>query len=387
MRKPVHSIPRKMSADMPIRVLRVIARMNVGGPAAQITALHDGLDPARFQLKLLVGHAGHDEVEFLRLRGLDLPRTEIPTLSPAIGPHDIPAFFEILRCVRQFKPQVVHTHTAKAGLLGRVAAIACNVPYLVHSYHGHLLTGYYSPRVTHAYSYLEARLARRTDVLISVGNRVRDELVAAGIGSPSQYVVVPPGLTLPKSRDRSVARASLGIGTDQPVVAFVGRLTGVKRIDRLLEVARAVSSQYRDCTFIVAGDGEMRGLLERSGLPNIRLLGWVGDVASVLAASDMIILTSDNEGMPVSLIEAAALGIPAVATDVGSVREVVAHGVTGLVVSPSSDALTRAVLQLLDDPVRARLMGASAQRDVAVRFGPQRLVGDIAAVYEGLVGG
>lgn len=387
MRIPVGSGLGKVSADTPIRVLRIIARMNVGGPAAQITALHNGLDPSRFQLKLLVGHAGHDEVEFLRLRGLDLPRTEISTLAPEIGPRDVPAFLEILRCVRQFQPQVVHTHTAKAGLLGRLAAIACNVPFIVHSYHGHLLTGYYSPRVTRAYSYLERMLARRTDVLISVGNRVRDELVAAGIGDPSQYVVVPPGLSLPKSRDRSIARASLDIGTEQPVVAFVGRLTGVKRIDRLLEVARSVSRRHKDCVFIVAGDGEMRGVLERSGLPNLRLLGWVGDVASVLAASDMVILTSDNEGMPVSLIEAAALGIPAVATDVGSVREVVTHGVTGLVVSPSCHALTRAVSQLLDDPVRARLMGAAAQTDVAVRFGPERLVDDIAAVYEDLVGG
>jgi glycosyltransferase involved in cell wall biosynthesis len=370
-----------------IRVLRVIARTNVGGPALQVSVLSAGLDRKRFEQRLLVGSIGRDEADFLQLRAPEVQFIRVPGLGRALRPlDDLRALSAISREIRSFRPHVVHTHTAKAGLLGRVSALRERVPITVHTFHGHVLHGYFSPAVTRGIVLTERALARRTTALVAVGSRVRDELLQAGIGRPDQYRVVPPGIEAMRFPDPVEAKARLDLPADRPVIAFVARLTRVKRPDRFARVAARISARRPDAVFVVAGEGECLAELRQLCKPlgeRVRFLGWRDDVACVFAAADVVTLTSDNEGMPVSLIEAAAAGRPAVTTDAGSAREVVRDGFTGFVTPFDDELIADAVLQLVNDPSLALRFGDAA-REHARAFTADRLVADTAALYESL---
>ena len=372
----------------PVRVLRVIARLNVGGPALQATVLSRGLDRERFEQRLLAGRVGAGEGDYVTLRASDLPVQQIDGLGRDPRPwSDGHAFAAISRAIRDHRPHIVHTHTSKAGVLGRLAAWRRRVPATVHTFHGHHLVGYFSPAVTRAVVEAERRLARRTTRLVAVGAQVRDDLLAAGIGRPEQFSVVAPGVELPTPPDRAAARAALDIPDDRPVVCFVARLTRVKRPDRFADAVLDVARRHPSLVVLVAGEGEELEDLRRRLAPlgrSARFLGWREDVEVVYAASDVAVLTSDNEGMPVSLIEAQHCGVPAVTTRVGSAGEVVVDGVTGLVTAVSADAVADAVDRLLRDPqLRARMSTAARER-AAAQFGAGRLVADITALYESI---
>jgi glycosyltransferase involved in cell wall biosynthesis len=372
------------AAPAPLRVLHVIARMNVGGPASQVLAIAQGLERPRFRVEVLTGAPGTGEADFLELRAPTSDFHVLPGLGPEVSPLlDARALAGLDRFVRRYRPQVVHTHTAKAGLLGRIVARRQGIP-TIHTFHGHLLHGYFGPRGTRAVVTTERWLARHTDRLVTVGARVRDELLAAGVGRPEQYVAMPPGVEALPVVDRAQARRQLGLAESALVLACVGRLTAVKRPDRLLEVAERVRAAGREVVVVLAGDGELREELEArataAGL-QARFLGWRADVETVYGAADLALLTSENEGMPVALIEAAMAGLPAVATDVGSVREVVAHGETGVVVPAHAAELASATLRLLDDAELRARMGEAARRRALARFSTGALVDATAELY------
>ncbi|MCU1487009.1 MAG: glycosyltransferase family 1 protein, partial [Actinomycetia bacterium] len=368
-----------------LRVLRVIARLNVGGPALQVVALTRGLDPERFDHRVLAGSVGPDEADYVELRAPDVHPVLVPGLGRRVDPTgELRALAFLRREMASFRPHIVHTHTAKAGVLGRVAAKLTRVPVTVHTFHGHLLTGYFGGAGQRAVVATERTLARRTTALVAVGAQVRDDLVAAGIGRADQYTVVPPGVTV-EARDPGPARAALGVPEGVPVVAFVARLTAIKRPERVVAVARRVLEVHPDARFVVAGEGPLLEDLKAAAAPfgdRFVFLGWRPDVDVVYAAADLALLTSANEGMPVSLIEAAAAGRPVVSTRVGSVAEVVVDGETGVLVDQDVDALAEAVLGLLADGDRRRAMGVAAAAWAAERFGTQRLVDDISGLYE-----
>jgi len=372
----------------PIRVLRIIARMNVGGPAWQVSVLTRGLNRDRFESRLIAGDVGEGEADFIELRDPCLPVVKIPALgrSLRIG-DDLRAFVAIRRAIRDYRPDIVHTHTAKAGLLGRIAAATCRVPVRVHTFHGHVLHGYFNRWVTRAVRIVEGLLARQTSVLVTVGSQVRDDLIAAGIGRADQYVVIPPGVALGVLPDQVAARRDLDLPINQPVVLFVGRLTTIKRPDRLIEAMALVLQRRPDVILAIAGEGDLleetRVLAEPLGA-SVRFLGWRRDVTCLYAAADCMVLTSDNEGMPVTLIEAAMAGVPSVTTNVGSAREVVLDGVTGLVVAPSAAAVADGLVRLLDNDLRHG-MGAAARASAETEFGTQRLIADHEALYERLL--
>ena len=372
----------------PIRILRIIARMNVGGPAWQVSVLTRGLDEHRFESRLVVGDVGEGEADFIALRDPELPVLKIPALGRSVRfGDDLRAFVAIRRAIRDYRPDIVHTHTAKAGVLGRLAAATCRVPVRVHTFHGHVLHGYFSRWVTRLVRIVEGLLARQTNSLVTVGSQVRDDLVAAGIGRTDQYVVIPPGVALEELPDRVSARGSLGLPVDQPVVLFVGRLTAIKRPDRLIEAMALVLKRRPDVLLAIAGEGDLfeetRVLAEPLG-PSVRFLGWRRDITCLYAAADCMVLTSDNEGMPVTLIEAAMAGVPSVTTDVGSAREVVLNEVTGIVVEPSASAVADGLIRLLDGDLRDK-MGTAARARAETEFCTQRLVADHEAMYERLL--
>ena len=373
----------------PIRVLRVIARMNVGGPAWQVSVLTRGLDAGRFETRLIVGDVGGGEADFVELRDPDLPLVKIPALGRNVRfGDDLRAFIAIRREIRLFRPDIVHTHTAKAGVLGRLAAATCRVPLRVHTFHGHLLHGYFNRLISRVLVLVEKFLAWRTTALVAVGERGRDDLVvAAGIGRLDQYTVIPPGVAPAGPLDRESARVRLGLPFGVPVVLFVGRLTVIKRPDRLIEAMSYVLARRSDAVLAVAGEGGLLEETRRRAEPlgsAVRFLGWQPDIADQYVAADCVVLTSDSEGMPVTLIEAAMAGVPGVTTDVGSAREVVVDGVTGLVVASDASAVADGLLRLFDVELRDR-MGAAARARAEAEFGTRRLIADHEALYERLM--
>jgi glycosyltransferase involved in cell wall biosynthesis len=373
----------------PIKVMRVIARMNVGGPAWQASVLTRGLQPPDFDTHLVCGRVTDDEADFIELRDPTLPCTYLEGLGRSVRPlDDLRAFVTLVRLMRQEKPDIVHTHTAKAGVLGRVAAVVARVPYRVHTFHGHVLHGYFSPRATKAIIYIERVLARRTDVLAAVGSKVRDDLLAAKIGRPEQYRVVPPGVEITAGCSRAEARQTFDLPPDAPIILFVGRLTRIKRPDRLIDAMSLVLAKRPKTILAIAGEGDLYDETKRLAEPlgtSVRFLGWQSNLSNVYPLADLVVLTSDNEGMPVTLIEASMLGIPCVTTDVGSAREVVVDGSTGRVVGVNSRDVADALLELLGDPKRLTNFGAAARRHAEENFSSARLVADYANIYHQLV--
>ena len=372
----------------PIRILRIIARMNVGGPAWQASVLTRGLSCGPFESQLLVGDVGADEADFIELRDPDLPVRRLPSLGRSVRfGDDIRAFVGIYRLIREFRPDIVHTHTTKAGLLGRLAAVTCRVPVRVHTFHGHLLHGYFGRVVSRALILVEKVLASQTTVLVAVGEQVRDDLVKAGIGRSDQYTVIPPGVRPAEVQDKALARVQLGLPANSPVVLYVGRLSTIKRPDRLVEAMRIVLEDHPNVVLAIAGEGELLKSTQRLAEPlgsSVRFLGWQPDISRLCSAADCLVLTSDNEGMPVSLIEAAMAGVPSVTTDVGSAREVVVDGVTGFVVPADAAAVADGLVRLLDHGLGSQ-MGKAAKERATTEFDAGRLIADHEILYERLV--
>ena len=364
--------------------MRVIARMNVGGPAVQVSGLMRNLPSDEFDHRLYTGTCAEDEADYLETQAPDVDAIRVEGLgrAPKAG-DDARALAQLVTAIRRFRPHIIHTHTAKAGVLGRTAAkLAGTRAATVHTFHGHLLHGYFSPTKTRAIIAVERILASATTQLIAVGSEVRDDLLAANIGEPDQFAVIPPGLVLPPGPSKTDARRSLNLSEDFPVIGFLGRLTAIKRPDRFADIVRIVHAKRPDVHFVTAGSGDQAGALRTmaTDLP-ITMLGWRDDVENLLAACDAVILTSDNEGTPLSLIQAGMAGLPVVASNVGSVREVVVDGQTGLLARPDAGELASALLDLLGNPSEANRLGIKAQEWTTRRFGVARLVTDHVSVY------
>jgi glycosyltransferase involved in cell wall biosynthesis len=323
----------------------------------------------------------------------------LPTLKRAIGIADVAALVFLIRQIRAWRPQILHTHTAKAGALGRTAALLAGrrrPAVVVHTFHGHVLAGYFSRPVSLAFTWLERLLARFTTCLIAVSEEVRADLIRLGVAPPDRIVVVPLGLDFSRfdapgeerRMRREALRRSLGIPLEAPVVTLVGRLEPIKRVDRFLRIANLVEAPAR---FLVVGDGALREELQQS--PEAASLGdrlfWAGmrdDMPDVYFASDVLAVTSDNEGTAVTAIEAHAAGLPVVTTRVGGMASVVVEGESGVLSAPEDEAgLAKAVTRLVLDESESRRLGAAGEVRVRQLFALDRLVSDVDALYRRLL--
>jgi glycosyltransferase involved in cell wall biosynthesis len=395
-RRPETGVPEGLT-----RVLRVIARMNIGGPARHVSMLSGRLAPERFQTLLVYGSLPPGEGSFERLADEEGCSVKVlASLGPEIRPlADLKALVALMRVMRAYRPQIVHTHTAKAGVLGRLGAVVAvrPRPVIVHTYHGHVLEGYFGPVLSGVYRFLEQRLAAVSDCLIGVSRATVDDLVRLRVAERDRFRVVPLGLDLGRfvAPDRQAAgalRARHGIAPDHVLVAFVGRLVPIKRVDLVLRAVAAARHEAAAVRLIVVGDGPERARLEsladdlRLG-DAVRFVGYLADTSVAAAAADLAILASDNEGTPVALIEAAAAGRPAVATAVGGVPEVVVPGTGLLACAGDHVGLAAAVVRLAtDSELRAR-MGTRAREHVRRTFAIERLLGDVEALYDELLAG
>src|SRR5215211_1229683 len=387
------------STSNPVRVVRVIARLNMGGPAHVVGLLSSRLDPERYETLLLHGEvgAGEDSLEeAVRAQGASMAR--VPGLRPELRPQDdARALGSLVRAIRRLRPDIVHTHTAKAGMLGRLAAVMAGGPRpkIIHTYHGHVLEGYFGPIKNATYRGLERQLATISDALIGVSSATVDDLVRLGIAPREQFRVIPIGLDLEPflqatTGDGAAFRLEAGVQADEVLLTFVGRLVPIKRLDVLLKAFSLARGENVPMRLAVVGDGERRPELERLASDlgvgdHVWFAGYRSDMLPVAAASDIALLSSDAEGTPVSLIEAGAAGRPAVATKVGGVPDVVKPEAGFL--SPPGDpgALAQAVVRLARDPELRRRMGLRARLNVAQRFSVGRLVEDIERLYRELL--
>ncbi|MEX1264139.1 MAG: glycosyltransferase [Actinomycetota bacterium] len=374
------------------RVLRVITRLNIGGPAQAAVYLHRHMPDMGWTHHLIAGAETESEGS---IDQTEEGVTKIDSLRRALDPRfDLGAYRRIARFVTAWRPDVVHTHMAKAGALGRTAATRAHTPVIVHTFHGHVLDGYFSRPMARSFVEAERRLARRTHALLAVSPRIRDELLALGIGRPDQWHVVPVGVQLAplleRPPERATSRRELGLPLTGALVGIVGRLVPIKDHHTFLAAAARVARERPDVTFVVAGDGELRSELEAVAAEllgdRVRFLGWVHDLPALYAALDIVVLTSRNEGTPYSLIEAGAAEKAVIATRVGGVSDVVADGRTGLLVRAADpEAIGAAVSKLLDDTGLAAAMGGLARQTVRERYSAERLLQDLSALYDDLL--
>jgi glycosyltransferase involved in cell wall biosynthesis len=380
------------------RVVRVIARLNVGGPAIHVINLSEGL--AEHHPTLLVAGRVDDTEADMSGRAADrgVPLWSLPELGRRIHPwQDLVAFIKLYRLLRSLRPHIVHTHTAKAGTLGRLAALAAGVPVRVHTFHGHVMHGYFGPFRTRLVIGVERLLARVSTCIVTISESQRRELAGGyRICPPERMRVIPLGFDLGRFRPERVAelrgqlRAELAAGA-RPIVTIVGRLVPIKDHALFLEAAAHVVAAGTDCLFVVVGggpeEGRLREKVEALGLgSSVRFLGWRDDLDRIYADSDVVALTSRNEGTPVCLIEALAAGRAVVATDVGGVRDVLEDGRLGVLVPPGdAAAFATAVELLLRDASRRSDLGRKGALAVPQRFGIDRLLDDTMRLYDELL--
>jgi glycosyltransferase involved in cell wall biosynthesis len=361
------------------------------------------LEPRGYRTRLVRGRESPSEgnMDYIAEQ-LGVKPTFVSSMRRDPSLRDVIALSRLIWMLRRDRPAIVHTHAAKAGTLGRFAAVIAyprrsRRPLLVHTYHGHSLTGYFSSRTARFYRRIEQWLGATTDTLIAVSDDVRDDLVRLRVAASERFVVIPLGFDLSQfleDRARAERRAALrrewGVRDDEQVVTLVARLVPIKRVDRFLAIARRLADRP-GTRFVIVGDGELRERLKASAdaIGFGDQLIWTGfrrDMPDVCFASDVVVLTSDNEGTPVSLIEAQAAAVPVVSTEVGGVRSVVRHGETGLLAACDDvPSLARAVASILDDRELAARLSSAGRKHAKAAFSVTRLVEDHDELYRRLL--
>jgi len=384
-----------------LSIVHVIARLNVGGAALHVLQLAHEQSRRGHDVVVVAGTlaAGEESMEYVADElGVELVR--LPVLQRELSPRaDSAAILALRKLIRLRRPDVLHTHTAKAGATGRLAAVAAGSARpraLVHTYHGHVLSGYFSRRWERVFRWIERALAFTSGTLVAVSDEVRDDLVGFGVAPARRFAVVSYGFDLPpwSEKDeeaRRAIRAELGAGAETFVVGWAGRLTAIKRPLDLVRTLRALVDQHVDALLVLVGDGEDRAAVEALAAElavadRCRLVGFQKSIRPWYASFDALILTSANEGTPVVAIEALAAARPVVATRAGGTGTVVRNGESGyLEAIGDTTALARRLAALARDRELRERMGADGAEDVRARFAVGRMADEVEAVYSRLL--
>lgn len=385
-----------MTIIEPIRVLNVVARLNVGGPAIHVTLITKYLGSPAYDSRLVTGVVGPEEGDmsyYAAAHGVE--PIIVPELGRALHPlRDMITLWKLYCLMRQFKPHIVHTHTAKAGFVGRLAAWLAGAPVIIHTFHGHVFHGYFSPAKTRLFIVLEQFAARLSDRIITLTGNLREALAETYHIAPREKIIVMAyGLDLAAfaaaQRKTGAFRRAWGIAPEAPLISIVGRLVPVKNHALFLQAAARIRQTRPEARFAIVGDGELRASLEAQvdalGLRDaVIFTGWQRDVLPVYADSDVLVISSVNEGTPFTVIEALAAGCPVVATAVGGLPEFLDGGKLGaLVPSGEAESLAAAIAATLADPPDA----SALRMEIVQRYGIERLARDLDALYRALLAG
>lgn len=391
------------------KIIRILNRLAVGGPLLNASYLTKYMAP-EFETMLVVGEKeSHEKDASFVTDALGIQPVFIPEMGRSIDPRkDYMAYKKMKRLIADFKPDIVHSHAAKPGAIGRMAARAMDVPVIVHTYHGHVFHSYFHPLKTKLFINIERKLGRKTDAIVAISQQQKKELTMDfNIAAEAKFRVIPLGLDLDKfqanrEEKRQAFRSSFGIHDGEVVLTITGRLVPIKNQVLFLDGIKHLlqNSQQKIKAFIV-GDGESRKQLEEKArklgvgfstekdtLHNQPLVftSWRNDIDHINAGSDIIVLTSFNEGTPVSLIEAQAAGKPVVSTRVGGIGDVVKENETGLL-SDINDTITfcNNLLRMTEDKELRGKFGQAGEQYVTTRYSYRRLVTDMAALYNELL--
>ena len=378
-----------------IKIFRVIARLNIGGPAIHVLNLSSGLDSDRFETVLIAGRVGPSEGDMSYLaEALGVTPVVFPELGREISPvRDVKSMFKLWRMIRRHRPDIVHTHTAKAGTVGRIAAALAGVPIVIHTFHGHVFHSYFSRLKSWCFMAIEMGLTLLTTRIITISPHQQEE-IAACIYAERKIEVIRLGFDLSKFLrpfDKEAALKRLGLPSGKEIIGCVGRLTAVKNLALFVEVAETLSQRREDALFVVVGDGSEREMLQNmvrdKGLQDrVLFLGWQTEIETVYKAIDLLVLTSKNEGTPVAVIEAMASGCPVVAAPVGGVVDLIEHGVTGFLADiEDSGDFVKKVEQILERPELRQRLAEGAREFVTSHYDLSRLFDDMSRLYIGLV--
>ena len=380
-----------------LRIIHVIARLNVGGAALHVLHLAREQRQRGHDVVVVAGSlaAGEESMEYVADE-LGVEVLKLSALQRELSLRaDASAVRALRSLIRERRPDVLHTHTAKAGATGRIAALLsgrARPRTLVHTYHGHVLSGYFSPRRERVYRAIERVLARPTRTLVAVSQEVRDDLVRFGVARPERFTVVPYGLDLPEwgaadDEARARIRTALGVSDSTFAIGWAGRLTAIKRPEDLIRTLRAVLDEGVDAVLVIVGDGELgdatRALARELDVADrTHFVGFQRRIREWYAATDAALLTSANEGTPMVAIEALAAERPVVATAAGGVASVVAEGESGFLLPVGDTAgLGARLSELARSPALRQKLGRAGAADMRARFALQRMADELEAVY------
>ena len=388
------------------KILRIHNRLIVGGPSHNVTLLTAYLSP-EFETRLLVGKKDPAEKDAAYIaQRLGLKPIEIAEMRRNILPfNDIIAYFKIKKIIREFKPDIVHTHASKSGAIGRLAAKSCDVPLIVHTFHGNVFHSYFNGFLTSLIIRIERFLAKKTDAIVAISDSQRKELTDVyKIAPPEKIFTIPLGFNLEKfsvdqDAKKEVFRNKYGFDKNDIVVGIIGRLVPVKNHEMFLEVAAVIKANSdKNIRFVIIGDGESRMLIEKKAAclnlsysyfvthpkatSDILVTSWETEIDQALSGIDIVVLTSHNEGTPVSLIEAQAAYKPVVSTNVGGIEDIVQHGETGFITEAGDTAsFAQHIQTLINAPHLREQMGKKGYENVIKRYSKQRLITDMKNLY------
>ncbi|HPN94319.1 MAG TPA: glycosyltransferase family 4 protein [bacterium] len=380
-----------------IKILRVIARLNVGGPAIQAISLNRELNNNEFESTLVYGTVSEGEEDITKFPGMEVERgILLPGLGRELHPlKDISTLLKLIAIIRRERPDIIHTHTAKAGAVGRLAAVLCGVPILIHTFHGHVFHGYFSPLKTSFFKLIEKILAAFTTRIIAISPTQKKEIQSILRIPDEKFEVIPLGFNLDKFEKckepyTGEFRRAINSAPDDIIITIIGRIVPIKNHALFLNVARLLLEKHNNLRFAIVGGGELQeqseALARQLGISDrVVFAGWRSDIDKVYADTDITVLTSDNEGTPVCLIESLSAGVPVVSTDVGGVKDVVFDGRNGyLVPKGDAEAFASAVEKLIKSSDERARMGINGKVDAVERHSFSRLYNDIVFIYRQL---
>lgn len=351
-----------------VKIVTVVSRMNVGGVASLLIGYMENLDKNKFEHVLITGNCEDNETDLLKQTNFEGKVIYLRNLKRSVGVFkDLITFIEMRKILKSLSPDIVHTHTAKAGLIGRLSSLSLRKkPLIIHTYHGHLLYGYFSALISFLIVTIERVLAWGTNLLIADSMQVKIDLLNYGVGKEKNWQVVSPGIRKLPNIESDVARNELGISKDANLICWIGRFTNVKNPMLAAQSFSTLKNKTnKKFTMIMVGDGELFTSVQEyisNNKLDIKLVGWKTNVSNFLAASDILLLTSKNEGFGMVIAEAGWYGKPTISTKVGGVTEFISNGETGVLVDSNEDDISDAISLLFEDRSLMNKIGANAKK-------------------------